>query len=210
MPKIINILLIDDHPMVRYGISTLLKSHIQNVQIILASSLFEAMECEQHRFNIVLLDIHLSGPNGPSMPDGIESLQPIKHKWPLAKVLMLSAQDDLATINRALAKGATGFISKAATAEMIVAKIKQVLSGDFIVPCSEASLPRRGLRAPMTPRQLEVLTLLSKGLSNKHIAYHLSLSNNTVRRHVQDILQCLPAVSRSDAVYKARLRGMIP
>ena len=106
----------------------------------------------------------------------------------------------------ALARGAAGFVSKAETADHMVQAIVGVLQGSSVVvpPSIDTGAARR-----LTPRQCEVLDLLSQGLSNKLVARRLSLSDNTVRRHVQDILEFFNVGSRAEAVVAARQQGLI-
>ena len=148
----------------------------------------------------VLLDIQLKGLNG------MEGLSLIKNRWPQTPVLVLSSQDELPMQRLALERGATGFISKAEPPQAIIHAIQQAVHGGFAVPAPTSGtipLPR------LTARQCEVLDLMNLGLSNKQIAHKLALSSNTVRRHVQDILEFLNASSRTEAVFEARDRGLI-
>ncbi|QFY42651.1 response regulator transcription factor [Candidatus Methylospira mobilis] len=195
-----HILLIDDHAMFRTGLSLILGSGLPEAQIIEAGSLDTAIHNTLDNVDVVLLDINLPGLNGM---DGIALL---KRKWPRAPILILSSQDDAATVSMALVRGAAGFISKAATAEKIIESTRLALRGGFPVPSAATS---RSSQRSLTPRQCEVLDLLNQGLSNKLIARQLSLSDNTVRRHVQDILEFFSVQSRAEAVFEARRRGLV-
>lgn len=194
------ILLIDDHAMFRAGLGMVLTTGISDIRIHEASSLNEALTGTPDNIDVVLLDIKLNGLNGL---DGIALL---KQKWPLVPILVLTSQDDPETVRLALARGAAGFVSKAETAEKITATVNLVLRGHFPALSQEV----RGV-APrhLTPRQCEVLDLLHQGLSNKLIARKLSLSDNTVRRHVQDILEYFQMSSRAEAVFEARRQGLV-
>lgn len=194
------ILLVDDHAMFRSGLRLVLGAGIQNMELTEAGSLDEVMLCTLESFDVVLLDIKLPGLNG------VEGIALIKRKWPLVPILMLSSQDEPETVRVALKRGAAGFISKAETAEKIVDSIKLILRGHFsgISPVAGRSEHRR-----LTPRQCEVLNLLHQGLSNKLIARQLELSDNTVRRHVQDILEFFGVVSRAEAVCAALKQGLV-
>jgi DNA-binding NarL/FixJ family response regulator len=156
--------------------------------------------------DVILLDINLPGLNGL---DGIVFL---KRKWPLVPVIVLSAQDGPDTVRVAHERGAVCFISKADTADNIVSLLFQVLQGEYPAPETElgeiADVP---LIIPLrlTPRQCEVLELLHQGKPNKLIARQLSLSENTVRNHVQAIFNFLQVASRSEAIFEARRRGLI-
>lgn len=193
------LLLIDDHAMFRIGLRMVLDTGIPDIEIFEAASTDAAMQGAPDGLDVVLLDIKLTGLNG------LESIALLKRKWPQLRVVMLSGEDDPATVRRAFERGAVGFVSKAATAEEIVAAVNAALLGQSCAPSSPASAaPRR-----LTPRQCEVLDLLHRGLSNKLIARQLALSDNTVRRHVQDILEYFGVASRAEATYEARRQGLV-
>ena len=194
------ILLIDDHALFRTGLRMVLDAEIQDTEIFDAGSADDAIRTAPDDIDLVLLDIKLTGLSG------LESIALLKRKWPLVPILMLSAEDDPETVCQALARGAAGFVSKAEAAETIVAAVNLVLRGQFseLAPAASETTPRR-----LTPRQCEVLDLLHRGLSNKLIARQLALSDNTVRRHVQDILVFFGVASRAEAVFAARRQGLI-
>ncbi|HEY8095659.1 MAG TPA: response regulator transcription factor [Methylobacter sp.] len=194
------ILLIDDHAMFRTGLRLVLNSGMRDVEIIEACSLDAAMCSTADRVDVVLLDIKLPGLSG------LEGIALLKRNWPQAPILMLSSQDEPEVRRLALARGAAGFISKAETADVIVDTLHRVLRGHFaeLSPVATSAAQRC-----LTPRQCEVLNLLHQGLSNKLIARQLALSDNTVRRHVQDILEFFQVVSRTEAVFAARSQGLI-
>ena len=194
------ILLIDDHAMFRSGLRMLLGVSLPTAEVHEAGSVNEAIHDAAAKPDVVLLDIQLPGLNGV---DGIALLE---RRWPGVPVLMLSSQDEPEMVRRALARGAAGFVSKAETAERIVEAINQALRGQ-LAPQPTESLDTEGRQ--LTPRQREVLDLLWQGLSNKLIARRLGLSDNTVRRHVQDILEYFQVASRTEAVCAAHSRGLV-
>ena len=200
-----NILIIDDHAMFRSGLRMVLSARMNDAEIFEAGSLSEATQNVPDQIDVVLLDINLPGLNG------LDGMALIKRKWPQVPVIVLSSQDGPETVRDALARGAVRFISKADTADRIVALLHRVLRGEYAAP--EAQLDDNGqpLLVPehLTPRQCEVLDLLCQGMSNKLIARRLSLSENTVRGHVQAILGFLEVSSRSEAVFAARRRGLV-
>jgi len=189
------ILLIDDHAMFRSGLRMLINTAFPDIKVIDDNSLDEALKRTVGIVDLIFLDVNLAGNSG------IDGIALLKQKWPQADILMLSAQDDSNTLRRALILGAAGFISKTEAAESVISTIKLVLSGEF---SAQAPAVHNGLNQQLTPRQHEVLALLQEGLSNKLIADKLLLSNNTVRRHVQDILTHFGAASRAEAVYLSR------
>jgi DNA-binding NarL/FixJ family response regulator len=194
------ILLIDDHAMFRSGLNMVINMAMPEAVVLQAASVKEALSMASQTPQIVLLDIKLNGSSG------LEGIASIQQLWPGAPVLMLSSQDEPETARLALARGAAAFVSKAETAEKIIDVIQQVLRGDIVgvSPQQNNTQERR-----LTPRQREVLELLHQGLSNKLIARKLELSDNTVRRHVQDILEYFSAVNRSEAIFAARQQALV-
>jgi DNA-binding NarL/FixJ family response regulator len=200
-----NILLIDDHAMFRSGLRMVLLAGLKDAEIFEAGSLNEAMEAPPERIDIILLDISLPGLNG------LDGIALIKRKWPQTPVIVLSSQDGPKTMREAVARGAICFISKADTADRIITLINRVLCGEYnepkILPADTDEETK--VRQHLTSRQCEVLDLLCQGMSNKLIARKLSLSEHTVRGHVQSLLGFLQVSSRSAAIVAARRRGLI-
>lgn len=194
------IVLIDDHAMFCSALRMLLAAGIPNIEILGVTSLDAAMQDAHPRVDVVLLDINLKGLNG------IESIPLLKRKWPLARILMLSSQDDPKTVNRAISCGADGFISKAETAENIITSINQILLGQFPPALPETHSPEQ---KSLTPRQLEMLNLMHQGLPNKLMARQLSLSEHTVHRHVQAVLEHFGVTNRAEALFVARNQGLV-
>jgi DNA-binding NarL/FixJ family response regulator len=200
-----NILLIDDHAMFRSGLRMVLNAHMVGAEVFEAASVSEAIQGAPEQIDVILLDIKLSGLSGL---DGIELL---KCKWPMVPVIVLSSQDGPETVRDALAHGAVRFISKADTADKIVALLNRVLRGEYNSPDNQPGSSDEASFIPphLTPRQCEVLDLLCQGMSNKLIARQLALSDNTVRWHVQSILAFLAVSSREEAAFAARSRGLV-
>ena len=194
------ILLIDDHAMFRSGLNMVISMAMPQAAVLQAASVEEALRQVIRTPHIILLDIKLNGTSG------LEGIARIKQQWPAAPVLMLSSQDEPETARLALARGAAAFVSKAETAEKIIEVIAQVLRGEL---AGSTPSKNNGEGRRLTPRQREVLELLHQGLSNKLIARKLVLSDNTVRRHVQDILEYFSAVNRSEAIFAARQQALV-
>lgn len=201
--QITHILLIDDHAMFRSGLRMVLKDRFPDSEIYEAGSLSEATQNTPDEVDAILLDIHLQGLNG------LDGMSLLKRKWPRVPVIVLSSLDGPETVRDALGRGASHFISKADTADKIVDLLNRVLRGEYEMPISHPDEETLSLPHHLTPRQCEVLDLLCQGMSNKLIARHLSLSENTVRGHVQAILGFLDVSSRSEAVFAARRRGLV-
>lgn len=197
----LRILLVDDHAMFRTGLRMVLVADLPGAQVIEAASTDEAMRVEASDIDVALLDVKLNGLNG------LESIALLRRKWPSAPILMLSSEDRPETVSLALARGAASFVSKAEPAERIIEAIHLALAGEGERP--DKPKPTAPTARCLTPRQCEVLDLLNQGLSNKLIARRLALSNNTVRRHVQDILEFYDVASRAEAVFAARRQGHV-
>lgn len=196
------LLIIDDHSLFRSGLRMVLRASLPGAQVFEAGSLNEALRVTAESPDAILLDIKLPGLNG------LEGMALLRRKWPQVPVLVLSSQDEPETVRLALARGAAGFISKADSAENIVAMLARILHGDIIA----ATIPQENsvdADLHLTARQCEVLELLCQGMSNKLIARQLALSENTVRTHVQAILGYLKVTSRSEAAFAARRRGLV-
>ena len=199
-----HILLIDDHPMFRAGLSMVLNKAMPNACIYQAVSVDEALNIAPDPLHLVLLDIKLNGSSG------LEGIEHIKRKWPAAPILMLSSHDEPETTRLALARGATAFVSKAQAPETIIETIAQLLRGELPQEKSFAMPNATGQNnKSLTPRQREVLELLHAGLANKVIARKLVLSDNTVRRHMQEILKYFKVATRAEAVLAARQQALV-
>jgi DNA-binding NarL/FixJ family response regulator len=201
-----HILLIDDHAMFRSGLRMVLDASMPDIEVLEAGTLNEALHGVAITPDVVLLDINMPGLNG------VEGVALLKRKWPQAPVLMLSSQDDQETVHFALARGAAGFVSKANTAEKVIDAINLALCGQAPAQAATASGGNSTQPQPlknMTPRQCEVLDLLCQGMPNKVIARQLTLSENTVRVHVQAILEYLQVSSRTEAAFAARHKGLV-
>lgn len=200
------ILLIDDHAMFRTGLRMVLNTGLKDIEVLEAGSLNEGINGTTHTPDVILLDIKLPGLNG------LEGIDLLKRKWPLTPILVLSSLDEPETVRLALARGATRFISKAHTADEIVNAILLALQGDTVSHIKQTSARRNVCNETpthLTRRQLEVLDLLCQGMSNKVIGRQLSLSENTVRGHVQAILAFLQVSSRGEATFAARRAGLV-
>jgi DNA-binding NarL/FixJ family response regulator len=196
-----NILLIDDHAVFRAGMALLLRTSLQEAQVLEAKALDDALHGEMDAPDVVVLDVLLNGLNGL---DGIALL---KRKWPNAPIILLSSDAAPEKVKTGLARGAVAFLSKEESADTVLATIRQALQLNDAVPFAQdkatASPPR------LTPRQSEVLDLLCQGLPNKAIGRKLGLTENTVRWHMQAVLDILQVSTRSEAIYEARRQGLI-
>lgn len=193
-----SLLVIDDHDIFRRGVRALLMEWRADYCVYEAASVAEALGSGFPEPDLVLLDIRLHGANG------LDGIAPIRAQWPHALVAMLSSLEGAEPGREALARGAVAYISKGESTEQILRQLEGILNG-VAAPGQKA---QRAL-SRLTPRQQDVLSLISHGLPNKLIARELSLAENTVRRHVQDILEYFEVESRSEAVFAARRRGLL-
>lgn len=192
-------LIIDDHELYRRGLRMLLCEANPGAQISEASSLEQALTQDMQQPKLVLLDIKLPGMSG------LEGIAMLKRRWPDVTIVMLSALDTAEARAEALSSGAVGYISKSECSDCFLACIAVAMHGG-----QGAATAPSCHGSHLTPRQREVIRLLCQGLSNKLIARELVLSENTVRRHVQDILEYLQVNSRTEAMFAAQRRGLVP
>jgi two-component system, NarL family, nitrate/nitrite response regulator NarL len=176
----------------------MLSRAIDGIDVIDSASLDEALADVGQEPTIVLLDIQLRGRSG------LEGMGVIHQRWPSARIVVVSAHDLPGTVEAALARGASAFLSKTDRPERMLMVLRAML-GDL-----PSTQPARGAMRPLlTPRQTEVLDLAGQGLSNKMIGRRLGLSEHTVRGHVQALLTVLEVARRAEAVFKARQLGLI-
>lgn len=191
----VRLLLIDDHALFRSGLRLVLQAGIAQAEVMESASLEQVMRAAIDPPSLVLLDIQLQGLNG------LDGLALLRQRWPGVPVVMLSSSAEPDTVRLAMARGAAAFFSKADTAQRIIQVIQATL-------CPGSAEPARP-KPRLTPRQCQVLDLLSEGLSNKAIARRMDLSEFTVRGHVQAVLGLLGVTSRSQAIFAARSHGLI-
>jgi two-component system, NarL family, nitrate/nitrite response regulator NarL len=197
------ILIVDDHPLFRAGFHAVLEQSALEAGVLSVSSVPEALQAMQRDGDIglVLLDIHLKG------DDGFNALKVIGARFPTTACIMISGDEQDGVASRAVAAGASGFIPKSFTADEMVAAIQKVLAGDvFTPPKSNVASEPTGL----TLRQLEVITMLGRGFSNKEIARALDVAERTVKAHVSAVFEALNVRNRTQAVLVAQRRGFLP
>jgi DNA-binding NarL/FixJ family response regulator len=198
-------LIVDDHPLFRAGFHAVLEQSALDAAVLSVSSIQEALQILQRDSDVglVLLDIHLRG------DDGFSALKVIGTKFPTTACIMISGDDQDGIAARAVAAGASGFIPKSFTADEMVAAIQKVLAGDVFVP--EKAPDVHGTQSgALTLRQLEVITMLGRGCSNKEIARALDVAERTVKAHVSAVFEALNVRNRTQAVLAAQRRGFLP
>ncbi|WP_454742874.1 response regulator [Cupriavidus necator] len=213
MPRA-RLLLIDDHTLFRTGLRLVLADSPSVEHIIEAGSVMQAVQDHGGAaVDIVLLDIQMPGLNG------IEGVKVLRRHFAAARILIVSGTWGLETIPAEVRREIAGFLPKSADAREIEEAIACCLAGGthFSGDADAGAGAQAGVNpAPaayaastLTPRQLEVLHQLTLGRSNKVIAYHMGLSENTVRVHVAAILGHLGVVSRVEAILEAQRRGLV-
>lgn len=203
--KIIRVLIVDDHPVVRFGLRTMLETE-ENIQVTgMAASAKEALlEVQRVQPDIVLMDLRM-----PEM-EGTEAIAELRRIQPDIRILVLTNYEADEDILRALQAGAMGYLLKNTTHEDIVQAVEMVYENKRCVPPNIAQrLLETVGRKELSQRELEVLTLVAMGLSNKEIARRLFISDKTARNHVVSCLTKLEANDRTEAATTAIKRGLI-
>ncbi|MBN8198876.1 MULTISPECIES: response regulator [Thalassospira] len=212
MTETFQILIADDHPLVRGALKQSLTTELDNVTVYEAGSLFEAIEQIEARkgdIDLVLLDLHMPGMNG------FTGLFSLRASYPDIPVSIVSASQELPVVRRSIEYGASAFVPKSAPVDQIGLAVKTVLDGGMWMPDwareamenGPADDEATGLAekiGQLTPQQLRVLNMLTEGKLNKQIAYELDVTEATVKAHVSAILRKLSVHSRTQAVIIAR------
>lgn len=204
-PKRIRILVVDDHFMVRMGLSASLNVESDMEVVSEAANSEAAMTAyRQHQPSLVIMDVRLPGSSGA------EATASIVQEFPDARILMLSTHSGEEEVFRALQAGARGYILKSAMREELLGAIREVFEGRrYIDPAVAPLLAARMQHRSLTGRELEVLRMVAKGLGNKEIAASLSIAEVTVKLHVSHVLEKLNVKDRTEAATVALQRGII-
>ena len=206
-----NLLLVDDHALVREGLRALLQNISPDVKIYEAASVEGAVdECRTTQFRMVLLDLGL--PNS----DGLDTLDAFRASVPDVPIVVLSGDQEPQRIRAAIERGAVGYVPKSHSSDLMIAALRFVLSGGVYLPPIalqddlELESPQANAHAftRLSPRQQQVAQLLLQGQSNKAIARQLGLSEGTIKAHVSAIYQIIGAKNRVEAVTLAAKSGI--
>jgi len=203
--NVIRILSVDDHALLRKGISALVNGEADMKLIAEASNGQEAIEAyRQHRPDVVLMDIQMPGMNGT------EAIDRIRSEFPDARIIVLTTYTGDAQVMRALKAGARAYILKGHVHKELLETIRVVRAGHKRIPPDIAEqLAEHAADDALTQREIDVLRLIAAGNSNKLIADQLSIGESTVKSHVTNILSKLGANDRAHAVTIGLKRGII-
>lgn len=202
---VIRILLVDDHPVVRAGLASML-STIAGFEVCGAvSSGEEALEfIDAEQPDVLLLDLRMPGMTG------IELLKLIRAVPSPPRTLVLTSYESDEEIYRAIEAGAQGYLLKSTPQAEIVAAIQAVHNGrHYIPPRIAARLAERMVRSALTQRELEILEMVVRGLTNKQIGNALRISENTARNHINSIIRKLEVSGRTEAATAAIQQGLV-
>ena len=201
----IRVLLVDDHPVVRNGLSLMLKYEPDMKAAGEANNGFEALEFyRQERPDIVLMDLRM-----PVM-NGVEATIQIRTEFPAARIILLTTYDGDEDIYQGLRAGARAYMLKDAPCEELLNTIRIVHSGQkHITPEVGIKLAERLEGPELTERERDVLRLMAKGKNNQEIGIELFITEGTVKFHVNHILNKLAVNDRTQAVIAAVKRGIV-
>ncbi len=199
------IMLVDDHPLFRSGLRQLIALE-EGLQVICEyNNGTDAVEgAVQHDPDLIILDLNMQG------IDGLETVRQMREKGVTSRVVMLTVSDNEDDVLNAISSGADGYLLKDMEPEDIVTNIKQAVLGQLAlsdrltkVLLQSSSKPKKHAQESplqtLTNRELEILSLISKGMSNKLIAHELKITDSTVKVHVKNLLKKLNVSSRLEA-----------
>lgn len=210
------VLLVDDHQLFREGLVILLKRLDDQVTAVEASSCAEAFSCLSKHANIelILLDVGL-----PDM-SGLEGISVIRERHPGIPIVVLSSQEDRASVLQALDSGAMGYIPKTSSSDVMISALQLILANGIYLPpvalmggpitpsAAVARSDKRPSDLGLSPRQSEVLFLILQGKPSKMICRELNLSASTVKAHTSAVLRALNVTTRTQAVIAAGKLGL--
>lgn len=204
-PAKIRLLVVDDHFVVRIGLTSALNLEPDMIVVAEAKDGREAVAAyEQHQPDVVVMDYQLPHLNGA------EATTAIRQHFPDARIIILSVYKGEEDIHRAVAAGASGYLPKSSGPEELVEAIHTVHKGRRYFPTAiTAAMETRAARSELSDREREVLELLVRGRSNKEIALSLGISENTVKVHTTRVFDKLGVADRLEAVTVAIRRGIV-
>jgi DNA-binding NarL/FixJ family response regulator len=202
--KKIRILLVDDHIVLRMGLTTATNGEPDMEVVADADNGLQAIEAYRaHRPDVVVLDLRMHGMNG------VDTIRLLREEFRDARVLVFSNYASGDEVFQALRAGACGFVVKEMALDRLLEAIRSVHRGDQYVPPEIATRMNGRVLSQLSPRELDVLKLVARGLSNKEIGSELRVVEGTVKVHVTNILAKLGVSDRTQAILTAVKRGII-
>ena len=219
----VRILIVDDHALFRVGIRQILEREPDFEIVAEADDARSALDAAfATNPDVILMDLSLPAPGG------IETTQRVKRELPAAAIVVLSTEEDEDALFEAIKAGAAAFILKDIAPEDLVMIIRRVVAGEYLINDKVFSKPAVASRvlkefrelavygqeaapifAPLSPREVEILDNIAQGMTNKQVAYALSISEQTVKNHMSSILRKLSVNDRTQAVVYAMRQGWI-
>jgi two-component system, NarL family, response regulator len=204
-PRVIRVLIADDHPVVCLGLAAIVDLQSDMTVVGQAKTGTEAVAlARQHSPDVILMDLRM-----PEM-SGVEATAAIREQRPQSAVIVLTTYQGDEDIRKALAAGAQAYLLKGMSHLKLLEAIRSVASGNQYFPSSiRRSVPAKINRPALSPREVDILRLIVKGLNNQEIAHALSITHGTVKWHVNIILRRLGVNDRTQAVIVAAQRGIV-
>ena len=201
----LRLILADDHPVLRDGLSLILDAQPDMAVVAQASTGEEALDLFlEHEPDVLILDLQMPGEGG------INTVKRLLKKRPRAKILILTTYDTDEDIYSAMLAGAIGYVLKDTPRDELILAIRTIASGQrYMSRTAGAKLAGRIGAPQLTERELSVLQCVAAGQANKEIAARLGITEGTVKSHVNNIMQKLGALSRTDAAIVALKKGLI-
>ena len=200
----VSIMMVDDHPLLRKGLTQLIELEDELEVVAEAGSGSEALAlAQEHDPDLITLDLNMQG------MDGLETLRALRAKGVSARIIMLTVSDNDEDVLEAIRSGADGYLLKDMDPDELIEKIKEATLGKMVMSEKLTQVLATALRKPekkgsnalssLTSREYEIIKLIAKGLSNKLIARELDISDGTVKVHVKHLLKKLNLKSRVEA-----------
>jgi len=204
-PPVIRVILVDDHPVVRFGLAAIINLQSDMDVVGEAASGEEAsLLCARRPADVVLMDLRLPGIGGA------EAIRRLHADHPTLRFIVLTTYDGDEDIRKALEAGAQAYLLKGMSHEDVTGAIRKVYAGlRFIPEPVSRKLADRPPHSELSPREIEVLELIAKGLSNREIGSVLGITEATVKWHVNIILSRLGVADRTEAMVEALQRGIL-